>query len=250
MDKIYISSNWLVRRSFIWACRYVARASKIRALAAENMLLGFPSEQCGPAASKLERHAPFNLFRSTQRVFCFKLAAVALFALLTESLSIFVFWSFSGLVHALQASDDSLALLWAISFSLSLLLSILLRNNYFLSNARAFVVLREAITARLFRKYMRLSLSAEASEGAMLNAATGDLAILDLGHYYLIHLFFEPIVALLYLVFFYVFLGPPVVFGFLAILLAVLLQAPVAWCLTRIRTSTLALTEQRLTILY
>lgn len=97
----------------------------------------------------------------------------------------------------------------------------------------------------LFKKYLRLSLGALASssEGALINAATTDLVVLDLGHYYIIHLFFEPLVALLYFFYFYHWVGIEIIWGFAIMILVILLQLPFASCLNKLRARLLPLTD-------
>lgn len=74
--------------------------------------------------------------------------------------------------------------------------------------------------------------------------------VLDLGQYYIIHLFFEPLVALLYFFYFYFSLGINILWGFAIMILVILLQLPLASWLNKLRTRLLPLTDSRLKLLH
>ena len=60
------------------------------------------------------------------------------------------------------------------------------------------------------------------SEGKIINAASSDLVVLDLGHFDIIHLMFEPFVTMVYLFLMGLLVGYVVLLGFAVIVVLIL----------------------------
>ena len=69
------------------------------------------------------------------------------------------------------------------------------------------------------------------SEGKIINAASSDLVLLDYGHFVMIHLLFEPFVAIIHLIFLGLVIGYNVIWGFIVMIFLIFFQAILAACL-------------------
>ena len=74
--------------------------------------------------------------------------------------------------------------------------------------------------------------------------------MLDVGHIFVIHLMFEPFVALVHLGLMISLVGYEACFGFAALLGIVLLQLPIGKCITHFRNKASKWTDARLKLLY
>ena len=74
--------------------------------------------------------------------------------------------------------------------------------------------------------------------------------MLDFGHIFVIHLMFEPLVAIVYLVLMIQLVGYEACFGFVTILALILLQLVFGRCVTHYRNKASKWTDARLKLLY
>ena len=81
------------------------------------------------------------------------------------------------------------------------------------------------------------------SEGKIINAASSDLVLLDYGHRIIIHLLFEPFVAIIHLIFLGLVIGYDVIWGFIVMILLILFQTILAACLKYCRYKSTAKTD-------
>lgn len=145
-------------------------------------------------------------------------------------------------------------------FSLCLVVTLLSRHAYIIRNSLLFIQIRQAITSMVYVKTLNLNINAlsqynrlikiRISEGRVINAATSDLVVLDIGHSHVMHLLFEPFVALINIYLLTALAGFTVIYGFFAMLGFVLLQIFTSRCVSWLRSKASSLTDSRLKLLH
>lgn len=74
--------------------------------------------------------------------------------------------------------------------------------------------------------------------------------VLDFGHIFIVHLMFEPFVAVVHLVLMIQLIGYEACYGFLVLAAIILFQIVIGKCVTNLRTKASKWTDARLKLLY